>query len=192
MLFEHIEDQTYQPDELFLDLAKLYHFENCQFNACSFANTSLASYQFTDCVFTSCDLSNSNLLDTNFAEVNFIDCKLLGLNFDACNPLLLQMSFESSNLSYSVFQNLKLKPTLFKHCNLTEVDFTQTQLSESRFIDCQLFNTVFQNALLESTQLIDCLGINVDICNNYVKGMALSLNSVEEFLSQYGISIINE
>jgi len=125
-------------------------------------------------------------------DVEFIDCKMLGLNMDACNPLLLQFNFDHCNLSYSSFKNLKVSPTHFLKCHLKEVDVTQVNLSKSTFESCKLLNTVFDNTILEGTTIKDCAGVNIDLQNNYVSGMSISLNSVEDLLSQYQISIINE
>lgn len=192
MNWKHIEEKTFIGDHFTLPTEAIVHYEQCIFKACPFGSTNLSGFQFTDCTFEDCDLSNVNLLDTSLVDVVFIDCKMLGLNFDACNPLLLQLKFDHCNLSYSSFKNLKLSPTLFFKSNLTEVDFSQTKLSKSTFDECELWNTVFNNTILEETVIKSCLGLKVDLQNNYVSGMSISPNCVEDLLSQYQISIINE
>jgi len=192
MDWEHIEEETFIGKNLALPTDTLIHYEQCTFKTCAFGSANLSGFQFTECTFEDCDLSNANLMDTSLMDIVFINCKMLGLNFDVCNPLLLQLKFDHCNLSYSSFKNLKLPLTLFLKSNLTEVEFTQTNLSKSIFDNCELWNTVFDNTILEGVRIKECLGLNIDLQNNYVSGMSISPNCVEDLLSQYQISIINE
>ena len=70
-------------------------YENCIFKNCNFSESNLSDFKFIDCEFIACNLSLAQLNGTAFRNVSFKDCKMLGLQFDHCNPFGLAFSFEN-------------------------------------------------------------------------------------------------
>ena len=84
-------------------------YDCCTFIACNFENIQLANITFIECKFINCNLSNSKLNYTAFKGVLFEKCKLLGVNFNDCNPFLLKFTFIDCDLTLASFY----QPPLF-------------------------------------------------------------------------------
>ena len=172
-------------------LMKEGEYENCIFNNCSFVDVDLLSIVFEECVFEECDFSNAKITHTAFKEVKFINCKLIGIHFENCNPLLLSLDFESCYLNFSSFYQLNIKGTNFNKCELKDVDFTDSNLSESIFLDCDFKNAVFDNSNLEKTDFRTSINYSINPSNNRMKKAKFFSEEVKGLLDQFDIIIEN-
>lgn len=183
-----IEDQTIEnlqsPDEL-----ELANYENCSFQSCVLANGDFSNIKFSDCTFKQCDLSMAVLEKTAFQNVTFIDCKLLGIAFEHCNPLLLAMRFEQCQLNFSSFFEQQLKGTLFKDCQLHEVDFSQANLSKAQFVKCDLQDATFDQTVLEQADFSSAFNYRIDPENNRIKRARFAPSGLAGLLKKYDIVV---
>lgn len=164
-------------------------FENCHFINCNFANTGLNNLQFEDCVFENCDLSNVPIQNTAFRNIQFNACKLIGLQFDTCNPFLLSFQFQQSILNFSSFYRLQIPGTVFQNCTIEEADFTETNLAKAVFDDCILTGTMFGNTSLQNADLYNSSGFIIDPETNNLNGARFSIENLPGLLMKYNLKI---
>lgn len=162
-------------------------FENCRFIQCNFASTDLSDIHFTDCFFEQCDLSNAKITKTAFQNVRFESCKLIGLQFDTCNPFLLSFHFNQCILNYASFFQLKIPQTQFSGCSIEEADFSHANLNSSTFRDCNLIGSMFENTQLEKADLYSATQIIIDPERNNIRGARFSFDNIEGLLIKYDI-----
>lgn len=164
-------------------------YENCIFNACIFSGVSLANINFSECTFTGCDLSMIKPQKTGFKDVRFKDCKLLGVNFEDCNKMLLKMAFENCVLNFSLFYKLSLKKTIFKSCIMHEADFTETDLSGAMFDKCDMEMAKFENSILEGADFRTAFNYGINPIINRMKKAKFSQDGIAGLLYKFDIEI---
>ena len=67
---------------------------------------SVNNQNFVECTFEGCDLTNTNISHTIFNDVTFERCKMVGLQFETCDQLLMSFKFVGCNLSVASFSGL--------------------------------------------------------------------------------------
>lgn len=164
-------------------------YDNCQFVNCNFANTDLSNISFTACEFDTCEISTASLTKTAFRDVKFIGCKLLGLHFEDCNEIGLEVYFDNCIVNLSSFYKKKLKKTTFKNSSLQEADFTETDLTESVFDNCDLLNATFDNTILEKADLRTAYNYSIDPAMNKIKKAKFAKEGIRGLLDKYDIVI---
>ncbi len=151
--------------------------------------SNLSDFSFDECVFIECDFSNSKILNTALKNVEFENCKLMGLQFDVCNPFLLGFRFIDCQLNLASFYQLKIKGTFFKACILHEVDFTETDLTNSKFDNCDFSGAMFGNSNLEKVDFRTSINFTIDPETNRIKGAKFSKSEITGLLNKYDIVI---
>ena len=164
-------------------------YDNCKFVNCVFSGSVFPHSTFIECEFVDCDLSMAKVNNTAFREVKFSACKLLGINFNDCNPFLLAVHFENCQLQLASFYELTLNNTIFKNCNLQEVDFTKTDLKSSSFDDCDLSRAIFENTNLEKADFRTAFNYSIDPEINRLKKAKFSSLGLSGLLGKYDIEI---
>lgn len=164
-------------------------YEGCRFINCQTPDQSLAGIQFTDCVWRHCDLSNAGLQQTALRNVHFDHCKLMGLQFDDCNPFLWSVSFAHCLLALASFRGIKMKKTVFNTCVLTEADFTSTDLSGAAFLQCDLSGAVFEQTNLEGADLREAWHFSISPASNKLKQTRFAANNLQGLLAHLNIRI---
>ena len=107
--------QTYTEEKTFtqIDFQKSPiqkgEYENCSFVNCDFSDADLSEVAFVSCNFISCNLSLVKLTKTAFRDCKFNECKMLGIQFNDCNPFGFSAGFSHCNLSHASFFKTKLK-----------------------------------------------------------------------------------
>ncbi|MGO1243358.1 MAG: pentapeptide repeat-containing protein [Sphingobacterium sp.] len=180
-IFKKVNNQAFQ--------TKGAEFENCVFDSCSFNQGDFTDSKFISCSFVDCDLSSAILARTSFQEVKFEQCKMMGLIFDRCDTFGLSFAFESCQLSYSSFFNLKIKQTHFSDSILHYVDFSQTDLSDGVLNNCDLDRATFGQTILEKTDFRTSFNYIIDPENNKINKAKFSLSSIAGLLAKYNIKI---
>ncbi len=182
-------DEEYHQQNFIAEPLAAGEYDGCVFRNCAFAGAMLDKITFIDCRFEECDLSNASIAQTAFKTVQFSQCKMLGLQFNNCNPFLLQLQFANCQLDFSNFYQMELKGTQFGHCSLLEADFTDTDLSSANLSHTQLAGTVFYQTNLEKADLRHAIGYTIVPEQNRLKGAKFSLPDVVGLLTQHGIVI---
>lgn len=185
----YLSDQSIKNKDFNTEPFLLGEYENCTFEQCNFSGLDMRGNSFENCSFKNCDLSNIKVPDVAFRQITFENCKLLGVHFHACNPFLLEFSFQNCQLDYSSFYNLKIKKSKFIHCRLTEVDFTQTELSGSDFQGSDGSGATFDQTVLENVDFRNTQNMVLDPEINRIKGARFELDGLPGLLGKYRIKI---
>ncbi len=164
-------------------------FDKCSFSGCDFSQTEFRDCIFTDCTFTDCNLSMCLLTGSTVHNASFNRCKLLGIRFDHCNPILFSPRFEHSGLDYSWFTNLKMPRTMFTGCSLKSVNFSGCDLHDSDFADADLQGAIFDGTDLSGADMASASGFVIDPENNRLAKARFSLNNLDGLLARYEIKI---
>jgi uncharacterized protein YjbI with pentapeptide repeats len=164
-------------------------YENCTFNDCIFSNTMLRDFSFEDCHFENCDFSNTKIPNSAFKNVVFKNCKLIGLQFDECNPFLLEFQFEGCILNYSSFYRLKIKATRFTKCVMHEVDFSEANLSKAIFNDCDFSGSMFIRTNLQKADFRTSYNFSINPEQNLISGAKFSMETLSGLLHKYKIVV---
>ena len=165
-------------------------FDQCTFTGCDFSGT-----EFIDCIFTQCDFNDCNLAMCSFAgstlqQLSFTKCKLLGIRFDACNPILFSPKFVQSVLDYSWFTGLKMSNIQFIECALKGVNFSGAEMKNAKFPDSDLEGAIFDQTDLSGADLASAANISLDPERNRLNDAKFSINNIEGLLGRYEIKII--
>lgn len=171
-----------------LDLRRC-RFDACEFVDCTFTDANLTEAVFDDCSWLRCELSNCKVQGARFRKAEFVGCRMRGVSFSECHGFVLEFEFTDCNLSYSSFSGLRLPRTVFKDCKLNETDFAETQLMESSFEGSDLNGTTFHHTDLSDCDLSGARHVCVDLQNNRVKGMKLSLDGAFSTLAAVGVEV---
>ncbi len=164
-------------------------YDCCTFTDCNFENVKIGNNTFIECEFVNCNFSNTKLNVTSFKDVSFKNCKLMGINFNDCNPFLLHFSFTDCDLTLASFYQLPIKNTIFTNCNLTEVDFTETDLTNSSFNNCDFVKAIFENTNLTKVNLATSYNFSINPSLNNIKNAQFAKDNIEGLVSHLEIII---
>lgn len=174
------------------ELSNRDEYEGCSFLNCNLADGNFSTTKFVECEFVECNLSNVLVSDTSFREVSFRNCKMIGIQFDTCNRLLFEASFEGCQLDHSVFFQMKLKQAHFKNCQLVETDFSEADLSNSKLIGCDMSGAKFDHTTLEKADLTGSYNLVIDPEINNVQKANIPFSQLPGLLSKYNLKIVKD
>lgn len=183
----YFSNQRYQ--NLTAEEFQIGEYDSCDFMGCNLSNLNLNGSSFENCTFKNCDLSNAKASGVSFQTVRFDSCKILGVHFNNSNPFLLEFIFQSCQMDYCNFYNLKLKKSSFQKCRLLETDFSQADLSGASFIGSELSGTVFDQSNLEKADFREAVNYNIDPEKNRIKGARFDLEGLPGLLGKWGIRV---
>lgn len=147
----YIENETFKGLNHHTKPLEKAEYEYCTFMNCDFSNSNLSGFKFMECEFEGCNFSNAKIVGTGFKQVLFRASKLMGLQFDKCDPFNLEFTFDNCMLDHSIFYQLKIKKTHFTQCRMVSVDFSEADLTMSSFDNCDLSGALFDNTNLEQS-----------------------------------------
>jgi len=186
---DYFDNQIFEGIDYTLDGITKGEYDNCTFKNCNFSNVHASNISFVECEFVNCNFSNTIVANSAFREVKFIECKLLGVNFQECEPFLLALYFENCRLIFSSFYQLKLTNTDFINCNLQEVNFTETNLSKANFDNCDLKNAIFDQTNIENANFISSFNFDINPSKNRIRKAKSSQDNVIGLLKSYNIIV---
>ncbi len=189
LITPYIDAEHYRGIHFLEKPIKRGEYERCTFTDCRFAGTDLSGFVFVDCRFEQCDLSNVPLKQSSFRSAAFKGCKMLGLHFEDCNPMLFSVDFEGCQLQMSTFHRLKLKGTRFVGCRLGEVSFTDCDLTKADFNNSELHLTHFDGCTLEQADFRTASGLQLDPDKNRLKGALVTLYQLPGLLEKYQLRV---
>ena len=183
-------DKTYVREDFRKNRLPKGDYENCIFEECLFQESFLDNQHFTECQFVQCDLTNTNVAHTQFNDVTFQECKLVGIHFETCDPLLSTLQFKNCNLSLASFYEMDIAHTLFDACKLHEVDFIRATLKKCSFPQCDFKNAVFENTNLEGADFTSAFNFDIDPSKNTIKKAKYSKEGLIGLLKKYDIVVV--
>ena len=181
-------DETFDAHTFPEDLSSS-EFEGCTFNNCHFSNANLSGCKFEDCSFSHCDFSNARLTKAVFQEVEMEGCKLLGLDFQLCNPFGFSIRFQACQLDHSNFLGMKLRRCSFDGCQLNGVDFAEADAEKVSFRESHLRDTLFERTNLQQADFRGASHLRIDPVENRLKGARFSKDSVMGLLERFGVKV---
>lgn len=181
------EDQTFEKRDAAAEPIPTGVYINCVFRNCQFANANFINCRFTECRFEDCDLSNAEVSGTAFQEVSFHGCRLLGIAWEDCKPLLLQLRFEKCLLDYGLFGPLRMEGTAFLYCSVREADFTGTSLKGADFSGSDLTDARFEGAQLQHADFRTAENFTIHPEHNDLKGARFTPQEAWRLLQGYGL-----
>jgi fluoroquinolone resistance protein len=164
-------------------------YEDCVFNNIQQADADLSGCIFINCRFHDCDFSMANIDNTAFRAVQFIGCKLIGVRFDAANPLFFEASFTDCQLRLATFYGWKMPEAIFKNCGLQEVDFAEANLKGATIRGCDLSGAMFERTNLAQVDFRESFHFAIDPENNKVQHAKFSKEAIEGLLGKYNLTI---
>lgn len=184
------DDKIFEDITFSKDAVRNAEYNNCTFKKCDLSECEFAVCKFIDCVFDNCNLSMIKLERTTLNGIVFKHCKLLGVNFSACEDFLFTVRFESCMLDYSSFMRKKMPKTNFVKTSLKETTFTQAILTGSVFDECNLMDTVFRQTDLTSVNFSTALNYIIDPELNTMNKAIFSAHGLEGLLYKYNLRIV--
>ena len=168
-------------------------FEDCEFIGCNFFGTHFVRCKFIDCEFKNSNLSLIKLNKSKFYGTNFRDCKITGVNWTSLDwggyTLTAPIFFESCDVSFSVFDSLKLRELCMHSCKAHELDFSECDLEGSDFFGTDFMNSKFFRTKLDKCNFVDSLNYYIDPLENSIGGARFSSPEVLSLLSPFNIKI---
>jgi uncharacterized protein YjbI with pentapeptide repeats len=131
----------------------------------------------------------ASLKNTSLNDIQFLGCKLVGVQFEECNPFLFSVGFVNCVLKLAVFYKIKLKKTRFENCNLQETDFTEADMTAAVLNNCDLQRAIFQKTILEKADFRTSFHYSIDPEQNRMKKAHFSRMGLAGLLDKYGIEI---
>ena len=186
---EYIEDKSFEGTDFTVHGIEPGNYENCKFINCNFSEVNLSGINFLDCYFDGCNMGMAKLGKTGFRNIQFTGCKLLGLHFDHCNTIGLEMQFDNCILNLSSFYQLKLKCIVFKNSILHEVDLAAADLSNAVFDNCDLKGAMFESTIIEHADFRTAYNYSIDPAKNKIKKAKFSMAGLIGLLDKYDIVI---
>lgn len=187
---KYVEGQCFEKTDFSLSPLPLGEYENCTFRDCILAESDLSDMNFAACEFIACNLSMARLSRTVLRDVSFKACKLLGLPFKDCNPLLFTAEFDKCTLNLASFHKMKLKKARFAGSSLHETDFSESDLTGAVFQNCDLERAIFLNTIMEKADFRTSYHYTIDPELNRIKKAMFSISGVAGLLEKYDIQLV--
>jgi uncharacterized protein YjbI with pentapeptide repeats len=181
-------EETYDSSSAWEELKGAW-FEACSFRNVNWARVDLRQARFEDCTFTDCDLSNIKAFGASFQDVRFGGCKLLGIAFEARNPLGLNVRFERCNLEALTWQEMDVRGFQFQECKLQHTYFTAANCEGVKFATCDLLQAVFERTNLNKADFRTAEQWTIDPAVNQVKGSRFQKEELKGLLQQWGLDL---
>lgn len=187
---DYFEDLELRQQDYIVKPLPIGEYQWCQFVNCNFEGTNLSKYRFIDCEFIDCNLSNTKLYQTAFQDIKFKKSKLLGVQFEHCNPFSLSFSFQDCILDHASFYRCKLKKTQFINSRLYEADFSEADLTAASFAKSDLERSTFHRTNLEKADFETAINYQLDPEMNVLTNARFSKNGLAGLLKKFGLEIV--
>ena len=184
-----VQETTFSGIEWTDNRLEIGEFVDCVFENCNFNEADLSRFEFEDCIFKECNLSMINVVATSFRKITFEDCKIIGVHFNKIQQFLCDMRFVNSNLSYSVFYELKVKGLHFDSCKLLQADFSQSELKSAVFKDTDLSGAVFNATDLSMADFRTAIQFQINPIDNILNKTRFSKDNVLGLVKHLPIKI---
>ena len=113
----------------------------------------------------------------------------MGIAFEVCNPLGLNVRFEQCNLEASTWQEMDVHGFQFQECKLQYTDFTAANCEGVIFAKCDLLNAVFERTNLKKADFRAAEQWIIDPVVNEAKGARFQKEELKGLLHQWGLDL---
>jgi uncharacterized protein YjbI with pentapeptide repeats len=160
-------------------------FEACTFKNVNWAEKNLRQARFEDCTFEDCDWSNARVLGVGLQGVQMKGCKLVGVRFEMCNPLGLELRLESCNCESASFLGMDLRGVKWKGGKAHQADFTEANAEGVCFDEVALDNAVFDRTNLSEADFRTATGWRIDPTRNRLNAARFDSDALTGLLEQW-------
>jgi uncharacterized protein YjbI with pentapeptide repeats len=175
------------------DRVEQSEFEDCKFISCNFSESQFVKCKFIDCEFKSSNLNLVKLYNSKFFETDFKDCKITGVNWTSLDwgsfSIVSPIFFESCDISFSVFNSLKLHELSLQNCKAHDVDFSECDLKGADFFRTDLMDSKFSFSKLDRCNFQEAINYYIDPLENSIEGAVFNSPEVLSLLSRFKIKI---
>jgi uncharacterized protein YjbI with pentapeptide repeats len=126
---------------------------------------------------------------SRFANAVFEECKIVGINFYACDQLVFDIVFDRCHLLNCNFSDLKMKGSKFQGCDLRGCDFQNVFLVGADFDLSSFSETLFHACDLEKASFRGSHGYAIDPRTNKIAKATFSAPEVLSLVECFGIRI---
>ena len=160
-------------------------FEACTFKNVSWPGKDLRQARFEDCTFEDCDWSNARVLGVSFQGVLMRGCKLVGVRFEMCNALGLDLRLESCNCESASFLGMDLRGVQWKGGKAHQVDFSDANAQGVCFDEVALNDAVFDRTNLSEADFRTATGWRIDPTRNPLSSARFDAEALTGLLEQW-------
>jgi fluoroquinolone resistance protein len=168
------EDRDF--DKLDLSQARISNtdFQSCIFNHCDFSRSIFSECRFDDCTFQAGDFSLVKFKDSHLRNSSFIGSKLVGIDWTEMSRTF-SVDFRDCVMNLSNFSTMNLKKRKIVNCIAHEVSFAETNMTECDCTMTDFAGSIFSKTNLTKANFDNARNYAIDVRNNTVKKLKLSL-----------------
>jgi fluoroquinolone resistance protein len=184
-------DYEYQEfDQINLQQNLISHadFQSCTFHRCDLSQSVLSQCRFDDCIFQACDLSLVKLKGSSFRNSSFSGSKLIGIDWTEVSKTF-SVDFQDCVMNLSNFSGLNLKKRKIVNCMAHEVSFADSNMTECTCTTTDFTGSIFSKTNLTKADFSHARNYAIDVKNNTITKMKLSLPEALSLLEVLGIII---
>lgn len=185
---KHFTDLDYLSSEI-----KNSRFEHCSFINCVFDESLIKKCKFVECHFKACSINLAKLTGSSFIDTEFTDCKMKGINWtEIAFPYVVLTSpvyFNSCDLSYSSFYELKLPGISIVDCKAHDADFRNADLTNADLSGTDFENSEFNHTTLKSADFRRSIHYRINPTENNINQAHFSLPEAIALLASFNIKI---
>ena len=157
-------------------------------------NKLLVVYNTCGVCMMSSDITNYYIKSIEgLLEQDFKDCKITGVNWTSLDwgsfSIVSPIFFESCDISFSVFNSLKLHELSLQNCKAHDVDFSECDLKGADFFRADLKDSKFSFSKLDRCNFQEAINYYIDPLENSIEGAVFNSPEVLSLLSQFKIKI---
>jgi fluoroquinolone resistance protein len=182
------EDREF--DKLDFKAGQIYNtdFQNCIFTRCDFQRSIFSECRFDDCTFQACDFSLAKFKDSHFRDSIFISSKLIGIDWAEISRTF-SIDFRDCVINLSNFSAMNLKKRKILNCIAHEVSFAETNMTECDCTMTDFAGSIFSKTNLTKANFSNARNYAIDVRNNTVTKLKLSLPEALTLFETLGIII---
>lgn len=190
---DEYHDATFERLQLTSERITQKTFYDCTFDNCTLSEAQFTMCRFYDCTFKNCDMGLLKVAGTAFISTRFEGCKIIGVNWLEANWESIsprKIDFQSSDVSYSIFSQLKLVGMQLQDCKAHDADFTETDLSEANCRETDFDQARFHHTNLSKANFAGASNYNISPMTNTIKGAKFSLPEAMALLTHFEIKLV--
>ena len=146
-----------------------------------------------DCEFRGSNLSSVNCDKSEFIGSTFGHCKATGVNWTTSDwsgyRLGSPISFESCDISFSVFNSLVLRVLCLRDCKAHDVDFSECDLEGAEFCRTDFQDSRFSACRLNKCDFRGATNYFIDPLGNSIEKAQFNLPEVLTLFSVFGVEV---
>lgn len=156
---------------------------------CRFSESDWRGLRFQSCLFLNCSLEFINMDGTGLMDAQFRECKLTGIDFNKCQSILFDISFDKCRLLSCNFSGLPMTGSVWKHSRFEECFFNESILKKSEFSESSFYKSEFFHCDLSGSDFSEARDYLINPTHNTIKKAKFSYPHVLGLLEAFEINV---